>query len=51
MKRNKKCGIDLGICFVMFAVGIVVVCIFPSEWIVVLSAIMLIAAGIILMKR
>lgn len=52
MKRNKKCGGgDIGIAFIMFAVGIVAVCVFPSEWIVVFTALMLVTAGIILLKR
>ncbi len=51
MKRNKKCGSEVGVAFVTFSVGIVIVCIFPLKWIVVLTAIMLVAAGVILMKR
>ncbi len=51
LKKKKKCGSDIGIAFVMFAVGLITVCIFPSEWIVVFTACMLVTAGIILMRR
>ena len=51
MKRNKKCGSDIGVAFVTFSAGVVIVCLCPLKWIVVLTAVMLVAAGIILMKR
>ena len=51
MKKNKKCGSDIGVAFVTFSVGIVIVCLFPLKWIVVLTAILLVVAGVILMKR
>ena len=50
MKRNKKCGADAGVAFVTFSVGVFIVCIFPMKWIVVLTSVLLIAAGVILMK-
>ena len=52
MKRNcnnKKSNV--GVVFVAFGIGIVSVIIFPSEWIVVISAIMLVVVGIMLMNR
>lgn len=47
--NNKKSNV--GVVFVAFGIGIVSVIIFPSEWIVVISAIMLVVVGIMLMNR
>lgn len=52
LKRNsnkKKCNV--GIIVVAFGVGIVSAIIFPSKWIVVISAIMLVVVGIMLINR
>lgn len=52
MKRNSnKNNGRIGIAFVALGFGIVAVCIFPSEWIVVITAVTLVAAGLMLMKR
>lgn len=52
MKRNSnKKNCHVGIAFVALGIGIVAVCIFPSEWIVAIIAITLVVAGVMLMKR
>ncbi len=50
-RRNKKGMIAAGCAFVFLGVGIIVVCIFPSEWMIVILALTLIAAGISLMNK
>lgn len=52
MKRNKKKRpFAAGSAFVFLGVGIVTVCIFPSEWMVVIMAVVLVIAGVTLMKH
>lgn len=52
MKRNKKKRpFAVGSAFVFLGMGIVTVCIFPSEWMVVIMAVVLVVAGIALMKH
>lgn len=48
-KKNKKSG-AMGIALAALGVGIVMVCIFPSKWMVVITASALIAAGILLSR-
>lgn len=49
MKRKRHKKRPSGLIFVFLGIGIVLVCIFPTEWMLVLLAIALIAAGIMLM--
>ncbi|MBQ7961641.1 MAG: hypothetical protein IJ289_03500 [Clostridia bacterium] len=52
MKRKRnKCPFTPGSAFVFLGVGIVSVCIFPSQWMVVIMAVILVVAGITLMKH
>lgn len=51
VKKKKKCSEPTGIAFVMLGLGIALVCIFPSKWMVIILALALVAAGILLMKR
>lgn len=50
MKKRKN-YFSPGLVFVALGLGVVLVCIFPSKWMVVLSAAALIAAGIMLIKQ
>ncbi len=52
MKRNcNKNNSRTGIIFIALGAGIIAVCIFPTEWIVVITAVTLVAAGLMLMKH
>lgn len=52
MKRNSNKKNDrIGIVLTALGIGIVTMCIFPSEWIVAITAITLVVAGVMLMKR
>lgn len=47
-KRHRKS--PSGLMFVFFGIGIVLVCVFPVEWMLIILAAMLIAAGVMIMK-
>ena len=52
LKRNcNKKNNSVGIIFVAFGIGVVSVSIFPSKWIVVIYAIMLVVVGVMLINR
>lgn len=52
MKRNcNKNNSRIGLIFIALGTGIVAVCIFPTEWIVVITAVTLVIAGLMLMKH
>lgn len=52
LKRKKnRCPFTPGSAFVFLGVGIVSVCIFPSQWMIVIMAVVLVIAGIVLMNH
>lgn len=50
-KKKKKCPDAVDIAFAALGIGIVMVCIFPSRWMVAITALALVVAGIMLIKR
>lgn len=50
MGRKRRRKSPTGLIFVFMGVGVILVCIFPTEWMLVLMALTLIAAGVMLMK-
>lgn len=50
MKRRRHKKNPSGLIFVFLGLGIVLVCIFPAQWMLVILALTLIAAGIMMMK-
>lgn len=51
MKKKKKQSEPTGVAFAALGLGIVLVCLFPSKWMIIIMAIALIVAGVMLMKR
>lgn len=50
-KKKKKKSCSPGIALVALGVGVVMVCIFPSRWMVTIMACVLVVAGLMLMKN
>lgn len=50
-KKKKKCSCSPGVAFAALGVGIVMVCIFPSRWMVAIMACALVVAGLMMMKH
>ncbi len=50
-RRNGKNNCFTGGAFVFLGAGIITVCIFPSEWMIVIAALGMICAGVALLKR
>lgn len=51
MRRKKKNKGSIGVTFCALGVGVIMVCLFPSKWMVIIMALALVMAGAMLMKH